>query len=170
VTPTASRVASTAAVQASPHYQTTRRHSLYGTEDRIVIDPGSRIWRVGFSGEGRPRDVFAVGPLWDLHRAADLAEREEEERVLEAKMQEHLRGVFHEWVRGRALSEGEMARLTKGLVFVASSLLTDPKSRKIIIVEHPLLPVYIKEMLAKILFGNVQVRVDGCRIWRIYRH
>ena len=39
----------------------------------------------------------------------------------------------------------------------ASSLLTDPKSRKIIVIEHPLLPVYVKEILAKILFENLQV-------------
>lgn len=40
---------------------------------------------------------------------------------------------------------------------VASSLLTDPKSRKVIVIEHPLLPVYVKEILAKILFENLQV-------------
>lgn len=37
------------------------------------------------------------------------------------------------------------------------SLLTDPKSRKVILVEHPLLPLYIKDALAKVLFGNLQV-------------
>ena len=39
----------------------------------------------------------------------------------------------------------------------ASSLLTDPKSRKVVLIEHPLLPVYVKETLAKILFENLQV-------------
>ena len=38
------------------------------------------------------------------------------------------------------------------------SLLTDPKARKVILIEHPLLPLYIKEMLARILFENLQVR------------
>lgn len=90
-------------VQPSPHYTTTRRHSLYGIEDRIVIDPGSRIWKVGFSGEGKPRDVLYAGgdtvtPLWTLGRAPGLAEREEEERLLEARVQERLRSVFHEYV------------------------------------------------------------------------
>ena len=37
------------------------------------------------------------------------------------------------------------------------SLLTDPKSRKVILVEHPLLPLYIKDIFAKVLFGNLQV-------------
>src|ERR1700676_4751886 len=35
---------------------------------------------------------------------------------------------------------------------MCSSLLTDPKSRKVILVEHPLLPLYIKETMARILF------------------
>ena len=95
-TPTTSRVANTSLVQASPHYQTTRRHSLYGTEDRVVIDPGSHIWKVGFSGEGRPRDVFAVDGLWGLRRASNIDDREEEDRLLEARIQDQLRAVFHE--------------------------------------------------------------------------
>lgn len=90
------RTAHSGTVQASPHYQTTRRHSLYGTEDRIVIDPGSRVWKVGFSGEGRPRDVFFVHPLWSLQRSPDPIQRDEDERVLAARVQAHLRAVFHE--------------------------------------------------------------------------
>ncbi|KAJ7707537.1 fungal-specific actin related protein [Mycena rosella] len=137
-TPTVSRVASTSAVQSSPHYGTTRRHSLYGVEDRVIIDAGSRIWKVGFSGEGRPRDVFYAGgvnepPLWNLSRAADAAEKAEQERILEVKLERCLRSVFHD------------------------SLLTDPKARKVILVEHPLLPLYIKDMMARILFENLQV-------------
>ncbi|KII85085.1 hypothetical protein PLICRDRAFT_116486 [Plicaturopsis crispa FD-325 SS-3] len=138
-TPTTARVASTShAVHASPHYSTTRRHSLYGVEDRIIIDPGSRIWKVGFSGEGRPRDVFcpdrkAGAALWRLGRASDQVERAEEDRLLAVKLEKYLRAVFHE------------------------SLLTVPNSRKIILVEHPLLPLYIKEIFARILFDNLQV-------------
>ncbi|PPQ80530.1 hypothetical protein CVT25_001536 [Psilocybe cyanescens] len=134
-TPATARVASTSAIQASPHYATTRRHSLYGVEDRVVIDPGSRIWKVGFSGEGRPRDVFyAGGPngltFWNLTRAMDSAARAEEEKLLEARLKDCLRSVFHD------------------------SLLADPKARKVILVEHPLLPLYIKEIIARILFEN----------------
>ncbi|KAJ7475999.1 actin-domain-containing protein [Mycena latifolia] len=137
-TPTVSRVASTSAVQSSPHYATTRRHSLYGVEDRVIIDAGSRIWKVGFSGEGRPRDVFYAGglnepPLWNLSRPADAAEKAEQERILEVKLEQCFRSVFHD------------------------SLLTDPKARKVILVEHPLLPLYIKDMMARILFENLQV-------------
>ncbi|KAK1222858.1 hypothetical protein PQX77_014280 [Marasmius sp. AFHP31] len=137
VTPTTSRTANAHIIQSSPHYTTTRRHSLYGVEDRVVIDPGSRVWKVGFSGEGRPRDVFhattSVTSLWTLRRAADAGERAEEDRMLEARIEKCLRSVFHD------------------------SLLTDPKARKVIIVEHPLLPIYIKETLARVLFENLQV-------------
>ncbi|KAG6828624.1 hypothetical protein H0H92_007269 [Tricholoma furcatifolium] len=134
-TPATSRVAASQSIQASPHYTTTRRHSLYGVEDRVVIDPGSRIWKVGFSGEGPPRDVFLASDksgesLWKPQRAIDLAERSEAEKLLEVNLQTCLRSVFHD------------------------SLLTDPKARKVILVEHPLLPLYIKDMIARILFEN----------------
>ncbi|KIL58768.1 hypothetical protein M378DRAFT_85993 [Amanita muscaria Koide BX008] len=132
---TTSRAAASHIIQSSPHYATTRRHSLYGVEDRVVIDPGSRIWKVGFSGEGRPRDVFhAGGPsggsLWSLKRASDSVLRAEEDKLLELRLQKALRSVFH------------------------NSLLTDPKARKVIIIEHPLLPIYIKDIMARILFEN----------------
>jgi len=87
--------------QPSPHYTTTRRHSLYGVEDRVIIDPGSRIWKVGFSGEGRPRDVFYADgpqskPLWNLGHPIDEADRIEEGKLLEMRLQQTLRSVFHE--------------------------------------------------------------------------
>ena len=104
-TPQTTRVGTSHIIQSSPHYQTTRRHSLYGTEDRIILDPGSRVWKVGFSGEGKPRDVFLAEEetgqsLWTLNRASKPAEREEEDRVLEAKLQACLRSVFHKCVHG----------------------------------------------------------------------
>ena len=97
----ATRTVTSHVIHSSPHYTTSRRHSLYGTEDRIILDPGSRIWKVGFSGEGKPRDVFYSDgefgkSLWDLGRAANPVEREEEDRLLEAKLQTCLRAVFHE--------------------------------------------------------------------------
>jgi len=100
-TPAAVRLSSSPLVHASPHYATTRRHSLYGVEDRVIIDPGSRIWKVGFSGEGRPRDIFyAAGrtgtSLWRLKRAVDPTERMEEDKSLELNLQDSLRSVFHE--------------------------------------------------------------------------
>ncbi|RXW16331.1 hypothetical protein EST38_g9526 [Candolleomyces aberdarensis] len=142
-TPATQRITTAHITQASPSYTTTRRHSLYGVEDRVVIDPGSRIWKVGFSGEGKPRDVFYTTgqtgeALWQLSRTSDPQDRAEGDRILEIRLQQCLRSVFHD------------------------SLLTDPKARKVIIVEGPLLPIYIKEMMARILFEN-QVRfVTAC--------
>lgn len=40
------------------------------------------------------------------------------------------------------------------LISLPSSLLADPKARKVIVIEHPLLPLYIKEVIARILFEN----------------
>jgi actin-related protein 10 len=95
------RLPTTHIIQSSPHYATTRRHSLYGVEDRVIIDPGSKIWKVGFSGEGRPRDVFypcgpTGGSLWCLKRASDLVVQAEEDKLLEVRLQKALRSVFHE--------------------------------------------------------------------------
>ena len=120
-----------------------------------MIDPGSHIWKVGFSGEGRPRDAFFGGSpdglsLWGLTRARDQLDREEEDRMLQAKLQERLRAVFHE------CAPVDISRF-RGLLKRDRSLLTDPKSRKVIVIEHPLLPLYIKDMIARILFTNLQV-------------
>jgi actin-related protein 10 len=38
-----------------------------------------------------------------------------------------------------------------------SILMADPKSRKVIIVEHPLLPLGVKDLMAQILFDNLSV-------------
>lgn len=110
-TPTSSRVAPSSGSGApSPHYTTTRRHAVYGTEDRIVIDPGSRIWKVGFSGEGRPREVFvvtepssskssaggAVDSLWPNLSGKSTTERDDALISLENKLQDILRRVFFE--------------------------------------------------------------------------
>ncbi|KAF9466640.1 actin-domain-containing protein [Collybia nuda] len=134
-TPAAARAAASHTIQASPIYTATRRHSLYGVEDRVIIDPGSRIWKVGFSGEGRPREVFLAGgksgdSLWNLRRVTEPGGQGEENKLLEIKLQHCLRSVFHD------------------------SLLTDPKARKVILVEHPLLPLHIKDIIARILFEN----------------
>lgn len=70
-------------VAPSPHYQTKdhKRHSLYGNEDRVVLDPGSSVWKVGFSGEAKPRAVFWAGehddgstPIWEEEFEAVVVE------------------------------------------------------------------------------------------------
>lgn len=39
-----------------------------------------------------------------------------------------------------------------------SNLMSDPKARKVIVIENPLLPTRVKEMIARVLFENLQVR------------
>ena len=61
------------------------------------------MWKVGFSGEGRPRDVFFVEKeprtsLWSLTRPHARTEREEEDMMLKIKLERMLRRVFHEYV------------------------------------------------------------------------
>lgn len=98
------RLSSTYGASGSPAYATTtRRHSLYGTEDRIIIDPGSHVWKVGFSGEGKPRHVSVVGQgsqaiLWGSTQKYSTEEREEADRILAQRLQDCLRSMFFERV------------------------------------------------------------------------
>lgn len=124
-TPSRATASSSTATRApltapSPHYQTKdRKHSLYGTEDRVVLDPGSSVWKVGFSGEAKPRAVFWSGetdgerPIWEEEFESvvsreiegwELAEedggeggnwrREMGEEVVERRLGDRLREVF----------------------------------------------------------------------------
>ncbi|KAH8915991.1 actin-domain-containing protein [Atractiella rhizophila] len=101
------------------------RHSLYGVEDRVVLDLGRRAWKVGFGGEARPRGVVLVE---ESEEGKEETEEEEEE-----KMKERLRKVFFEL------------------------LMIDPKARKVIVIEPPLMPMKMKERIARLLFENLQV-------------
>ncbi|KAM0754774.1 actin-like ATPase domain-containing protein [Meredithblackwellia eburnea MCA 4105] len=138
----------TAGLHTSPAYSTSlrSRHSLYGTEDRIVLDLGSRIWKIGFSGEPAPRECISmldivtsqdgqgvsVAPigLWSLDKG-DVGELEWD--IREERLKRALREVWF------------------------NTLMTDPKTRKVIVVENPLLSTKVKEMITRVLFGNLQV-------------
>ena len=96
-----------------------------------MLEIGSRIWYWGFSGEPSPRGMVDMGgELWTL----DCGRTDWNEAATEARIQAQLRRIFHR------------------------ELMTDPRSRKIVIVESALLPVQIKTMLARVLFSNLQVR------------
>ncbi|SDA02253.1 BZ3500_MvSof-1268-A1-R1_Chr7-3g09591 [Microbotryum saponariae] len=132
----------------SPAYQTSirSRHSLYGIEDRIVLDLGSRIWKLGFSGEPRPRVCLDVTSLVEEEGETG---NEEAGGLLWA-----LEGYQVDETRERIRYE----RLKKGLRRIwYTHLMTDPKQRKIIISENPLLSTQVKHMIAKVLFENLQV-------------
>ena len=38
--------------------------------------------------------------------------------------------------------------------------MTDPKTRKVLVIENPLLPNQVKDMIARVLFDNLQVRLS----------
>jgi actin-related protein 10 len=130
-TPLAASTSATATKTASPHYATSlrSRHSLYGTEDRVVLDLGSRCWKVGYSGEPFPRAVLDISEFG----AGDEASLWDNAGLLTERVKEGLRKVFFD------------------------VLLADPKQRKVIVLENPLAERRVKETVAGILFGNLHV-------------
>ncbi|KAI8880771.1 hypothetical protein K501DRAFT_190575 [Backusella circina FSU 941] len=49
----------------------TRRHSIYGTEDRVVLDIGSLYIKCGFSGESAPRHSVPTWSCLEHQRDSD---------------------------------------------------------------------------------------------------
>lgn len=45
------------------------KSSIYGTDDRIVLDIGSRYCKIGYSGEHFPRHIYSypTAPLFSLN-------------------------------------------------------------------------------------------------------
>lgn len=98
-TPSAALLSSAAAIRS--------RQSLYGTHDRIVLDLGSRIWKVGFSSEATPRAGISVlammageskargeeCTIWELERS-EMGPEEWE--LMEKRIQRGLRSVWFE--------------------------------------------------------------------------
>lgn len=166
-------------VSASPHYTTSlrSRHSLYGTEDRVVLDFGSSVVKAGFSGETGPRECrrtngSRAGAARARTRALPLLTTEEEGlwgyekgepseeewQAREHRLKRVVRSIWFECVRSSyALVVSEDLR-DRTNAFPRRNLLTDPRSRKVIVLENPLLSTRVKEMIARILFDNLQVR------------
>lgn len=161
-TSSTSGVGASASSQAYSAYSgVTRRHSLFGTEDRVVLDIGSRYSKFGFSGEPRPRAIVPSvsfsqpstsylrfdtcsgksdpyrndDTLWDLdfERCADDQLRRGKRALVLAQLTQLLRKAY------------------------TQHLMVDPKQRKVLVVENPLLPNSIKELICKVLFNNLQV-------------
>ncbi|KAH8083010.1 actin-domain-containing protein [Filobasidium floriforme] len=227
------------ATGSSPAYLSSiRKHSLYGTDDRVVIDPGSRIWKIGFSGEPRPRKVFFVKDsfnsksktkteaalttaneddsedeeedeeegIWDVdlsgmsvgldrfRRRNGWGEQGDEDDGPEVERTGEAEGVGEgegdgrghaaaetgdqkeeradeqvSMVKGRVKGETKerreevlnviRARLIKVLRDVYYKyLLTESRSRRVIVVENPFLPDPIKRIIGEVLLDNLQVR------------
>lgn len=114
--------------------------------------PGSRIWKVGFSGEPEPRACFWArddGEAWDLDLSrikGARGDRQEARRIVEAIVLQRLRETF------------------------VKHLMTDAKSRKVIVVENTFLPTYVKDAIAKALFDNLRVCQPFCCLDRALTH
>ncbi|WWC95350.1 hypothetical protein V866_002212 [Kwoniella sp. B9012] len=131
---------------SSPAYS-SRRHSLYGIEDRVVIDPGSRVWKVGFSGESDPRSVFYSLDPSDIE---DTGAMEAWDMDLS-----FMKGVDGDRVEGdRLVGVRVVKKLRETYV---KHLMTDSKARKVIILENTYLPIAVKEHIARALFDNLHV-------------
>ncbi|RUS20977.1 hypothetical protein BC937DRAFT_93948 [Endogone sp. FLAS-F59071] len=134
----------------APLHTLTRRPSIYGTEDRIVLDIGSLYIKCGFSGEPRPRHIIPVFASGQKSRssegegyrvAGEFAELFELDVMSNTQALQYL--------------EDRLTQILHDIYF--RYLLTDPKQRKIIICESPLAPVCVKQVVAKVLFQNFQV-------------
>ncbi|KAF9927512.1 hypothetical protein FBU30_003103 [Linnemannia zychae] len=155
--------------------------SIYGIEERIVLDIGSCYLKCGFSGEARPRhflsmflseealdDYLGLNPIHRQHLGHECGE------ICNERTTETCRGnnpfeyaELYELDMMRRNSRGQTEqerlqileeRLSEYLYEVYFKyLLTDPKQRKVIICESPLAPIALKQIIAKVLFEKLQV-------------
>ncbi|GAA5801446.1 actin family [Helicostylum pulchrum] len=134
---------------ASSFHNFARRHSIYGTEDRVVLDIGSLYIKCGFSGESSPRHSV---PTWSYLGHSRDADGE----VI------RVNGELGELYHLDIMAKGNLTQIEERLKKLLHDiyfrlLLTDPKSRKVIICESPLAPVVLKQMIARLLFDYFQV-------------
>ncbi|KAG0047682.1 hypothetical protein BGZ83_007307 [Gryganskiella cystojenkinii] len=155
--------------------------SIYGIEERIVLDIGSCYLKCGFSGEARPRhflsmflseealdDYLGLNAIPEQHVGHECGEScntrtgqacrgvnpYEYAELYQLDMMRKNNSGQSEQERLQILEE----RLSEYLYDVYFKyLLTDPKQRKVIICESPLAPIALKETIAKILFEKLQV-------------
>lgn len=128
----------------SPAYTTNlrSRHALYGTDDRVVIDLGSKVWKAGFSSETNPRVVISVKQLckpilenfdsiWDLCPTTSSSMMSN--TLISDAISIGLRRIFFD------------------------HLIVDPKQRKVILIENPLIPIKLRSQISIILFDQFHV-------------
>ncbi|KAJ3026919.1 UNVERIFIED_CONTAM: hypothetical protein HDU68_004843 [Siphonaria sp. JEL0065] len=115
-----------------------RRHSVYGYEDRLVLDFGALHVKVGLSGESKPRYhlPITVPSFDDPSINAGLYEPTLDHR-LTARRREALIDLF--------------------LSIYNKYILTDSKQRKVIICDKVLMPMPIKQLITDVLFRGFQV-------------
>lgn len=127
------------------------RHSLYGAEDRVILELGHALARVGYSGESAPRHAQYIKDAWCDRKAH--AASEDDWQLLEHVLKLTLRQLFHECAV--ALMAYLQTLLTASAAL--SHLKTDPRTRKVLVVEPVLMPTSVKALIARLLFDNLQV-------------
>ncbi|KAJ1658371.1 hypothetical protein IWQ61_002375 [Dispira simplex] len=157
----------------------SRRFSVYGMEDRVVIDLGSHSLKCGYSGEAHPRCVLPLyhGLRWNTRNAAPNtvwgASTKSSttttgtsswvviSRVTAPEVFSHLLPQEAD-LYGLDIHQLPKDKLRDLLVYYfhqvfSDVLMTDPKLRKVLICDSPLCPVQLKETVAKVLFEYFQV-------------
>ncbi|KAJ2818726.1 hypothetical protein IWW50_005715 [Coemansia erecta] len=113
-------------------------------EEKVVLDIGTHTMRAGFSGDTSPLHTCALagsyagrGAMGRLLAASpaglDVAVSQMDDATLDALLLAQLRRVFGE------------------------HLLVDPRARKVVVCEGPLLPVRVKRAVARVLLGSLRV-------------
>ncbi|EPQ29977.1 uncharacterized protein PFL1_02650 [Pseudozyma flocculosa PF-1] len=128
-----------------------KRHSLFGTEDRIVLDIGSRVSKFGFSGEEKPRAIVDSVPL-SLPSTSRTALAETDalwDQDVEMAQSEQLRKHAH------ALLVARLTHLVRTAFF--HHLMVEPKQRNVLVIENASMPAIVKQLLCKVLLSNLQV-------------
>ncbi|CAG8446206.1 3527_t:CDS:2 [Acaulospora colombiana] len=177
VVDTANLINRIAAIQSSSNFHTSssvnvlsRRPSIYGTgEDRIVLDIGSLYIKAGFSGESRPRHIVPVyaGNMkthWDpdfngsggvVKVCGEGCRVIGEVQIDISQFAELFDLEIGKYPDGLDALYDRLAHYLREIYF--RYLLTDPKQRKVVLCESPMMPLTLKQLIAKVLFENLQV-------------
>lgn len=129
---------------ASP---TKRRVSLFGADERIVLDLGSRVVRIGLSGDAEPRVLMDATAL--------------AEQVLQRPIA-CLWDLDYQRTESTSLMQRRQADLVMGLtrilrVMYQDYLLTDPKLHRVLIVKSPIGIDAVQQALCHVLLENIRV-------------
>ncbi|KAG9324585.1 hypothetical protein KVV02_005118 [Mortierella alpina] len=148
--------------------------SIYGIEERIVLDIGSCYLKCGFSGESRPRHFISMFLSEDTlddyqgrnpalqqhlgHECSEICNEKTNNTCREANPLEYAELYELDMMRNNSRGQTEQERLqileerlSECLYDVYFKyLLTDPKQRKVIICESPLAPLALKQTIAKV--------------------
>ncbi|KAJ1990875.1 hypothetical protein H4R33_001546 [Dimargaris cristalligena] len=143
-----------------------KRYSVYGTEDRVVLDLGSHSLKCGFSGEAQPRAVIPLDAhfRWQPRAALPFTNRNTPAGTLGPVAPEvfgHLQsdqpGLY-----SLDLHAAPPQQLRDHVIYhlhrmFTQALMTDAKLRKVLICDSPLCPLPLKKLVADILFNHFQV-------------